>query len=84
MNISSGIKTSIKELAEIIKNKMKWNGKIKWDITKPNGQLVKIFDTKKLNKIIGMSCKTKLDDGIEKTINWFQSNYLNKTDNIRL
>jgi GDP-L-fucose synthase len=84
VNISSGIKTSIKELAEIIKNKMKWNGEIKWDITKPNGQLVKIFDTKKLNKIIGISCETKLNDGIDKTINWFQSNYLNKTDNIRL
>jgi len=83
VNISSGTETSIKELAETIKSKMNWNGQIKWDVEKPNGQLIKIFDTKKLNSL-GLSCETSLADGLDKTIRWLEKNYVSRGDGIRL
>lgn len=83
VNISSGTKTSIFELAETIKNKMGWNGEIKWDATKPNGQMVKVFDVERLNKL-GLSCETSLAQGLEKTIQWLEKNYSGRTDGIRL
>ena len=83
INISTGTTTSIFELANIIKNKIQWNGKIYWNKSKPNGQLIKIFDIKKLNSL-GLNCPTSLNEGLNKTIDWFNKNYKNKTDRIRI
>jgi GDP-L-fucose synthase len=83
VNISSGTETNIRELASTIKNKMGWDGEIKWDTSKPNGQMVKIFDVARLNGL-GLSCKTPLTEGLEKTIQWLKRNYTGQTDGIRL
>jgi GDP-L-fucose synthase len=83
VNVSSGSETSIRELAETIKNKMRWDGAIKWDTTKPNGQLVKIFDVTRLNGL-GLGCNTSLAEGLDKTIKWLELNYSNHGDGIRL
>ncbi|MGI0483091.1 NAD-dependent epimerase/dehydratase family protein [Geminocystis sp. CENA526] len=83
INISSGTTTPIKELAELVKETTGFAGKLSWDTTKPDGQMVKIFDVKKLNSL-GLSCDTKLKAGLEKTFTWLSTNYANKSDGIRL
>jgi len=81
INISSGTTTSIKELAETVKELVKYEGEIVWDTSKPDGQLVKIFDTKRMNDL-GILCPTTLREGLKKTIDWFSTNY--DTGKIRL
>ncbi len=81
INISSGTTTSIKELAETVKELVGYEGEIKWDISKPDGQLVKIFDTRRM-KESGLECATTLKEGLSKTIDWFSANY--NTSEIRL
>lgn len=83
VNISSGTTTPIKELAETIKEVTGFAGKLSWDTTKPDGQMVKIFDVSRLNSF-DLSCDTSLKDGLEKTFAWLSQNYANKTDGIRL
>ena len=83
INISSGTTTPIKELAELVKETTGFEGKLTWDTTKPDGQMVKIFDVTRLNSF-GLSCKTPLKDGLEKTFAWLSKNYQNQTDGIRL
>lgn len=83
INISSGTNTPIKELAEIIKETTGFEGKLSWDTTKPDGQMVKIFDVTRLNSL-GLSCDTPLKDGLGKTFTWLSKNYHNQTDGIRL
>ena len=83
VNISSGTTTAIKELAETIKEMTGYQGKISWDTTKPDGQMVKIFDTTRMNAL-GLSCPTSLRDGLQKTIAWLGKNYANQGDGIRL
>jgi len=83
VNVSSGTETSIRELAETIKSKMEWDGEIKWDVSKPNGQLVKIFDVARLNGL-GLRCNISLADGLVKTIQWVERNYSSQSDGIRL
>lgn len=83
INISSGTTTPIKELAELVKETTGFEGKLTWDVTKPDGQMVKIFDVKKLNSL-GLSCDTNIKNGLEKTFIWLSKNYANKTDGIRL
>lgn len=81
VNISSGTTTSIRELAETVKELVGYTGQIVWDTTKPDGQMVKIFDTKRM-KDLGLDCSTTLREGLKKTIDWFAKNY--QTGNVRL
>ena len=81
VNISSGTTTSIKELAETVKELVGYDGEIIWDTSKPDGQMIKIFDVQKMNEL-GISCPTSLREGLEKTIDWFSKNY--DSGNVRL
>jgi GDP-L-fucose synthase len=71
VNISSGVRTSIKELAETISRVTGYTGEITWDASKPDGQMDKIFDVARLHKL-GLTCPTTLEDGLRKTVDWFQ------------
>lgn len=83
VNISSGTTTSIKELAETVKDMVGYTGEIVWDKSKPDGQTVKIFDVTRM-KQLGLSCPTSLHDGLKKTISWFAKNYESRNNVIRL
>lgn len=83
INISSGLSTSIYELVNLISEELNYNGNIIWDSSKPDGQMIKIFDTKKLNQLIHGNSFISLKTGIQKTISWFIKNYSDK-EKIRL
>ncbi|HQR04677.1 MAG: NAD-dependent epimerase/dehydratase family protein [Proteobacteria bacterium] len=83
VNISSGTETSIRTLAETIRRQMAWDGEIRWDTTKPNGQMVKIFSVERLASL-GLGCNTPLEEGLGKTIRWLEQNYPAGSDRIRL
>ena len=67
LNVGTGYDLPIKELAEIIAKKCQFKGKIKWDITKPDGTPRKQLDVSKIKKL-GWKAKTNLDIGLENTI----------------
>ncbi len=76
VNISSGTSTTICKLAETIKKHIGYLGKIDWDKSKPDGQMMKIFDVSRLRDL-GLKCSTTLDDGLKRTISWFHREYDN-------
>ena len=76
INISSGDGISIKGLSNKIKDIVGYQGDLIWDITKPNGQMVKIFDVSNLNKL-NLFCDTTIDNGIKNTLNWYKKNMIN-------
>lgn len=73
--LSSGLEISIKKVVEIIAMKMGFKGKVIFDTTKPDGQLRKPSDTSKLRKYLTDFKFTPIEKGIEKTVEWFVSNY---------
>jgi GDP-L-fucose synthase len=83
VNISSGTTTSIRELAETIRDVVGYKGRIVWDASKPNGQMVKIFDVTRLRQL-GQSCETRLREGLRRTAEWFGRHYEDRSDGIRL
>ena len=83
VNISTGTTTAIRDLAGTIAEVTGFEGEIKWDTSKPDGQMVKIFDTAKL-KGLGLSCDTPLADGLRNTAKWLIANYAAKSDGLRL
>ena len=73
INVGTGIDVTIKELAETIKEKIEYKGKIVWDTTKPNGTPLRKLCNEKLNSL-GWKPKISLEHGIEKTIEWYLKN----------
>jgi len=72
-NVGSGKDISISDLAKIIKKTVGFMGKIKWDLSKPDGTPRKLLDVSKINEL-GWSYRTELDSGIKKTYKWFLEN----------
>ena len=66
INIGSGEELSIFNLANIIKEVVQYEGKIIFDIRKPDGVYRKFIDSK-LSKKLGWRSKTKLKEGLKKT-----------------
>ena len=65
-------KLAIRELAELIAQKVDYKGSIKWDATKPDGMPRKCVDVSHLNAL-GYTPKISLEDGIKKTIEEYRA-----------
>ena len=74
INISSGEFYSIKELAGIIKNVVKYKNVIKFDNKNPDGVFKKILDIKPIKKL-GWKKKYTLNKSIMITYQWYLKNY---------
>ena len=72
-NIGSGKDVTIKELAETIQGVVGFKGNILWDKSKPDGTPRKLMDVSKMRDL-GWSYSTELNEGIEKTYQWFLEN----------
>lgn len=83
VNISSGTTTTIREAAETIRTLAGYEGTLRWEKSKPDGQKFKIFDVTRLHRL-GLSCDTSLREGLERTIAWFAKNYSSRSNGIRL
>lgn len=73
INIGTGQEIFIKDLAELIKYKIGYEGQISWDQTKPDGQPRRRLDITKAWKELGFVSTTSLNDGLDKTIEWYKS-----------
>ena len=63
VNAGSGKELTIKELTEKVARIVGYEGKIMWDITRPNGTPRKLLDVSKA-KALGWEAKVGLDEGI--------------------
>jgi len=74
LNIGTGSDLSIRELAQRIAKSAGFKGEIKWDPSKPDGTPRKLLDISRL-KALGWAPKVSLDQGIQETIQYFETNY---------
>lgn len=73
INIGVGEDISIKELAELIKKIVGFEGKLVYDRTKPDGAMRKLTDVSKLHSL-GWKHKVNLEDGIRKVYQIYLQN----------
>ncbi len=69
-NVGFGSDVTIKELAELVRSIVGYNGEIIWDCTKPDGTPKKLMDSSKLG-VLGWQPKINLEEGIKLTYDWF-------------
>lgn len=72
MNLGAGFEISMRELAEKIRRAVGYEGALRWDASKPNGQPRRMLDVSRARERIGFTARTSLDDGLAKTIAWYR------------
>ena len=77
VNIGSSFEISIKDLTETIARLTGFNGSIRWDATKPNGQPRRKLDTTRAREAFGFEAKTDFEEGLKRTIAWYANERAN-------
>lgn len=73
INVGTGIGITIKNLADIISKIVGFNGFAVWDLNQPNGTPKKVLNVEKLASL-GWTSKTKLEEGLKITYDWYLKN----------
>ncbi len=72
VNIGSDDEINMKDLVNLILRLCGKNINIKWSLNKPVGQQRRSCDTSLAKASVGFSAEVRLEDGLKKTIDWFQ------------
>jgi GDP-L-fucose synthase len=75
VNLGTGVDTTIRELAEIVRDVTGFYGEVSFDSSKPDGTPRKLVDVSRMLKL-GWQAQTNLREGIEKTYKWYLDNYI--------
>ena len=70
INVGAGEDISIRELAELIKEIVGFEGVFEWDSSKPDGTPRKLLDVSRINSL-GWKPTIGLDEGVRATYQWF-------------
>ena len=73
INVGTGKDCTIRELANTIARAVGYQGDILWDTSKPDGTPRKLLDVGLLKRL-GWQYSVELDEGIERTYQWFLQN----------
>jgi GDP-L-fucose synthase len=74
INVGTGKDIPIKELVQIIKDVVGYEGMVVWNTTYPDGVYERRLDVSKINSL-GWYAIVDLKEGIKATYDWFMSNY---------
>jgi GDP-L-fucose synthase len=83
INIGTGKDLSIKEISEIVKEVVGFQGEVIWDESKPDGTPRKLLDISKITKL-GYQPHEDLKTGIAKTYEWFKQELVSAKSDMRL
>ncbi len=73
VNIGTGKEVTIRELAEIVKSAVGYEGEIYWNKDMPDGTPRKLTDVTKLHGL-GWTHKVELEEGVRLAYEWFKEN----------
>ncbi len=74
VNLGWGEDVTIRELVELVRSVVGFEGEVEWDATKPDGTPRKLLDTTRLTDL-GWRPKITLRSGIESTYRWFKEHH---------
>ena len=77
INLGTSEEITIKELIEKIQKIMNTDLEIEWELEKPNGQPRRCVSFEKAKNEIDFSPKINLEEGLRKTINWYEQEMKN-------
>jgi GDP-L-fucose synthase len=79
VNLGNGREVTIKDLVETIARLSGFKGEIRWQADKPDGQPRRQLDTSRAFEKFGFRATTTLEDGLRRTIDWYESHVESKS-----
>jgi GDP-L-fucose synthase len=73
VNLGTGEEISIRDLAGLVAELTGYEGAIRWDTSRPNGQPRRRLDVTRAERLFGFRARTTLREGLEKTVAWYVS-----------
>jgi GDP-L-fucose synthase len=73
VNLGSGSEISIRELVELVAELCGFEGEIRWDPSKPDGQPRRCLDTSRAEELLGFKAEVELREGLRRTIQWWRT-----------
>ncbi|MEE2791727.1 MAG: GDP-L-fucose synthase [Acidobacteriota bacterium] len=74
VNIGAGMEISIADLAAQLAAIMEFDGRISWDVGKPNGQPRRMLDVTRAREEFGFRAKIGFEAGLRETVVWWREN----------
>jgi GDP-L-fucose synthase len=72
VNLGTGTDVTIRELAQQICELCGYDGELRWDATRPDGQPRRRLDVSRARAAFGFEATTALHDGLAETIRWYE------------
>jgi len=76
VNLGVGREITIRDLTETIARLTRFQGEVRWDPTKPDGQPRRALDTSRARDAFGFVARTSFEDGLQATVEWYESTVL--------
>jgi len=74
INLGSGREITIRDLTQLVARLCRFEGKITWDTSQPDGQPRRCLDVTAAKEKLGFVAETPFEVGLKKTIEWFEAN----------
>lgn len=71
VNIGSGMEISIRDLTNLIARLTGFEGEIRWDASKPDGQPRRCLDVSRAWETFGFKAQVPFEEGLRQTIEWY-------------
>jgi len=76
VNLGNGREITIRELVEIIARLAGFEGEVRWQSEKPDGQPRRQLDTTRAFERLGFRAATSLEEGLRQTIDWYETAFM--------
>ena len=76
INVGTGKELTIRELSELVKRVVGFEGEIVFDSSKPDGTMRKLISVDKLHRL-GWTHKVEIEDGVGRLFQWYRESLEN-------
>ena len=73
VNVGTGEEITIRELTDLIARLTGFDGEVRWDTSKPDGQPRRRLDTSRAKELFGFKATISLEEGLARTIEWCEN-----------
>ena len=73
INLGTGNEITIRDLAGLIASLTGFQGEIRWNHDKPDGQPRRCLDTERASRMLGWAASVSLSEGLARTIEWYRA-----------
>jgi GDP-L-fucose synthase len=74
INLGTDREVTIRETVETIARLVGFEGELRWDPSKPDGQPRRRVDASRAEQLLGWRARTPFDEGLRRTLDWYLAN----------